>query len=48
MTEKQIKDEQTKEWFVYDTVPQNLRRRAGTLEKRRGYGRDRSPVWELY
>lgn len=36
MTEKQIKDEQTKEWFVYDTVPQNLRRRAGTLEKKKG------------
>lgn len=36
MITEQIKEEYTKEWFVYDTVPQNLRQRAGILNQKRG------------
>ena len=36
MITEQIKEEYTKQWFVYDTVPQNLRQRAGVLNQKRG------------
>ena len=34
MITEQIKEEYTKQWFVYDTVPQNLRQRAGVLNQK--------------
>ncbi|CUP18333.1 Uncharacterised protein [[Eubacterium] contortum] len=36
MIAEQIKEEYTKEWFVYDTVPQNLRKRDEILNQKRG------------
>ena len=48
MIAEQIKEEYTKEWFVYDTVPQNLRKRDEILNQKRGYGQVPLPALGSY